>query len=89
MASKTKLFRDLVNDIIDTLALANDRCGALRDCVDTEKEKEVFNRTRQVLQTELLPMFRRYRNDLPAGVGNKELGTGWKGHCKCNCNEED
>lgn len=77
-----KTLRDLVTDILYTLQLANDRMGALRDAVDSENEKQIFNKSRELLQTELLPKWRHYRDNLPDKVGNKSMGKGWTGHCK-------
>ncbi len=83
-----KTFFDLVDDIIETLQLANDRIGALRDAAENEDQKKVFNQSRELLQTKLLPEWRRYRNNLPGTVGSKDLGKGWTGRCKYPSNDD-
>lgn len=77
-----KKFIDLVNDIIQTLDLANDRAGALRDAVEGEQQKDVFNYTRGILQTQLLPAWREFRDGIPESQANKTMGKGWTGRCK-------
>ncbi len=60
-----RTYRELIQDIIDSIDKVYDRAGALRDTAATN-EKNIFNETRRVTG-ELLSQWRHFGNSLSDG----------------------